>query len=68
MNFLGNNVAAKTSSSLRRRGISIRHIAFAFASSIILLTLYFNYFRRTSYLFPADVIHYASETPEVWTV
>lgn len=65
--FLGNNVAAKASSSLRRRGISIRHIAFAFALSIGLLTLYFNYFRRTGYSFPADFIHYAPETPEVWT-
>jgi mannosyl-oligosaccharide alpha-1,2-mannosidase len=71
MNFpaglLGNNVATKASSSLRRRGISIRHIAFAFALSIVLLTLYFNYFRRTGYSFSADVIQYAPETPEVWT-
>lgn len=71
MNFpaklLGNNVVTKASSLLRHGGVSIRHIVFAFALSIALLVLYFNYFRRTGYSFPVDVMHYAPVTPEVWT-
>lgn len=71
MNFpaklLGNNVVTKASSLLRHGGVSIRHIVFAFALSIALLVLYFNYFRRTGYSFPVDVIHYGPVTPEVWT-
>ncbi|KAG0699899.1 glycoside hydrolase family 47 protein [Suillus ampliporus] len=61
--LLRNNPAV---SSLRRRGISIRHVAFTFVFSIALLTLYFNYLQPNGYSFPTGVIYYPPETPEIW--
>ncbi|KAH7922317.1 glycoside hydrolase family 47 protein [Leucogyrophana mollusca] len=67
--ILRSNPAAKISTSLHRKGISIRHVAFALAFSISLWTIYYNYLRRSDelQLFPEEVFYYPPETPEVWS-
>ncbi|KAH7885871.1 glycoside hydrolase family 47 protein [Phlebopus sp. FC_14] len=66
-NVLRNSTTTKITTSFHRRGISIRHIAFTFAFSIALWTLYYNYLRRSPILFPQeDIIFWPSETPEIW--
>jgi len=59
-------LALNTSTPLRRRGFSIRHLAFALAFSIVSLTLYYNYLGYTPDSFPADTIYYPQTTPELW--
>lgn len=66
LNLLRINAVVKTSTAFRRRGISIRHLAFALAFSIASLTLYYNYLRHTADPFPSDLIYYPQESPEVW--
>ncbi|KIJ59230.1 glycoside hydrolase family 47 protein [Hydnomerulius pinastri MD-312] len=65
--LLRGHTANKVSTSLHRRGITIRHIAFTLAFSVALWTLYYNYLRRSATLFPQEeVIFWPPETPEIW--
>lgn len=59
-------ITVNASTSLRRRNISIRHLAFALVLSIASLTLYYNYLRHIPDPFPADSIYYPPESPVVW--
>ncbi|EGO22334.1 glycoside hydrolase family 47 protein [Serpula lacrymans var. lacrymans S7.9] len=57
---------ALISISLRRKGISLRHVIFALAFSVSLWTLYYAYRRRTTVSFPEEAVYYPPEPPEIW--
>ncbi|EIW79097.1 glycoside hydrolase family 47 protein [Coniophora puteana RWD-64-598 SS2] len=64
-NFLRTNPVVL---ALRRKGVSIRHVAVATGLALSLCVLYYNYLpRREVVLFPEEVIYYPPETQETWS-